>query len=124
MIVKHHLSDELLQSYAAGHLTEGWSVAVATHLALCPACRTRLDKFECLGGQLLETLPNEEPLDASWGAIQARLMHHTEPSPAAPHKTNKTVPVMPEPLRSYAGGDVDHRPGPRDRDRRRTRRRQ
>ena len=36
-----HLSDALLLDYAAGSLTEGWSLAVATHLALCPACRSR-----------------------------------------------------------------------------------
>ena len=40
--VQHHLSDELLLDYATGNLAEGWSIAVATHLALCPACRDRL----------------------------------------------------------------------------------
>lgn len=112
MMIKHHLSDELLESYAAGTLAEGWSIAVATHLTLCPGCRIRLDKFECVGGQLLEALPAEETVDAAWNSIQARLIN--EPLETA---TVKTAPiqkihaarfsVLPEPLRSYAGGDVD-----------------
>ena len=32
LTVLHHLSDELLMSYAAGTLSEGWSIGVATHL--------------------------------------------------------------------------------------------
>jgi anti-sigma factor ChrR (cupin superfamily) len=35
MKINHHLSDELLLEYAAGNLTEGWSLVVATHMALC-----------------------------------------------------------------------------------------
>jgi putative transcriptional regulator len=32
-MLNHHVSDELLLSYEAGSLAEGWSLAVATHLA-------------------------------------------------------------------------------------------
>jgi putative transcriptional regulator len=31
---RHHIGDDLLLSYAAGSLSEGWSLAVATHLAM------------------------------------------------------------------------------------------
>lgn len=126
MTIQHHLSDELLQSYAAGSLTEGWSVAVATHLALCPTCRKRLDRYECVGGhlmtahalepQIIETEAAKQQLDASWSAIQKRLsidapqaQLQTQAHTAAMlPNTNKTVPVLPEPLRSYAGGDVNN----------------
>ena len=39
MTTRHHIADDLLLSYAAGSLAEGWSLAVATHLALCAECR-------------------------------------------------------------------------------------
>ena len=37
MNIDHHPSEELLLDYATGALDEGWSIALATHLALCPA---------------------------------------------------------------------------------------
>jgi putative transcriptional regulator len=101
--VQHHLNDDLLGSYAAGTLSEGWSIAVATHLALCPICRNRLDKFECLGGQLLETLPVEKLPDSSWETLRGRL---TGDKAALPSRLMSNEMVLPEPLRSYAGGDV------------------
>lgn len=107
MTIQHHLSDELLESYAAGSLTEGWSIAVATHLSLCPSCRLRLKKFECLGGQLLEELPANAPVDASWQAIQARLADVTIKLKQNPPKPKPAMPVLPEPLRSYLGGDIN-----------------
>ena len=59
MTPRHHIGDDLLLSYAAGSLAEGWSLAVATHLAMCPVCRERLALAEAAGGQLLETLDAE-----------------------------------------------------------------
>lgn len=53
----HHPSDGLLVSYGAGGLDEGLSLAVATHLALCPACREAVGEAEAVGGALLEALP-------------------------------------------------------------------
>ena len=41
MSAQYHLSDELLLSYSAGTLDEASSLLVATHLALCPHCRSR-----------------------------------------------------------------------------------
>jgi len=109
MNIQHHLSDELLSSYAAGTLAEGWSIAVATHLALCPACRSRLEHFECIGGQLLETVePNEVEFE-SWDAVKRRLSDRSRlPQQPAPHRTSPTEATasLPEPLRSYVGGDL------------------
>lgn len=109
MTIRHHISDDLLVSYASGSLAEGWSVAVATHLALCPACRRRLTVAEGIGGALLETMSADEPVDVSWASVRGRLAASTqrpaprapEPSPAAPSGG------LPEPLRSYVGGDIE-----------------
>ncbi|MFN3634764.1 MAG: ChrR family anti-sigma-E factor [Rhizobium rhizophilum] len=109
--VQHHISDELLLDYATGNLAEGWSIAVATHLALCPTCRDRLSFMEHTGGQLLEAAEEAEtvatPAD-SWAAMKAKLSAASSKSYAAePVAAPADIPVLPEPLRSYLGGDVE-----------------
>jgi putative transcriptional regulator len=109
--VQHHISDELLLDYATGNLAEGWSIAVATHLALCPACRDRLSFMEHTGGQLLEAteVKAEDKSSAeSWTAMKAKLTAQgtSRPALAKPVATPVDVPVLPEPLRSYLGSDV------------------
>ncbi|NBB48125.1 transcriptional regulator [Rhizobium sp. CRIBSB] len=110
--VQHHISDELLLDYATGNLAEGWSIAVATHLALCPACRDRLSFMEHTGGQLLEatevTDKEVSPAD-SWAAMKAKMAAQgSVRTPAAmPVAAPRDLPILPEPLRSYLGGDID-----------------
>lgn len=109
--VQHHISDELLLDYATGNLAEGWSIAVATHLALCPACRDRLSFMEHTGGQLLEAteVKAENMADTdSWSAMKSRLKAQGTARKAAakPVAAPADMPVLPEPLRSYLGGDV------------------
>lgn len=110
--VQHHISDELLLDYATGNLAEGWSIAVATHLALCPACRDRLSFMEHTGGQILEAtevMAEETSSADSWSAMKAKLQtQSTSPTAAAePVPAPTDIPVLPEPLRSYLGDDVD-----------------
>lgn len=105
MTPRHHIGDDLLLSYAAGSLSEGWSLAVATHLAMCPVCRERLALAEAAGGQLLETLdakPEAAPEPGSWAAVRSRLGD----APAPVRKQPQTA-ILPSPLRDYVGGDVD-----------------
>ncbi len=109
MTIRHHLSDDLLISYAAGSLAEGWSLAVATHLALCPACRKRLAVAEGIGGELLEAAQLPVEANSSWEAVRRRI--------AQPTSTQREIPRagpaarrddgLPEPLRSYLGGDFE-----------------
>lgn len=108
MSIQHHISDELLLAYAAGNLAEGWSIAIATHLALCPSCRRRLDFMEHAGGEMLEMACSEEADDTSWDAMKARLAGGTPSATreaAKPAATSGDI-VIPEPLRSYLGGDL------------------
>ena len=112
MTIQHHVSDELLLAYATGTLAEGWSIAVATHLALCPSCRRRLDFMEHAGGEMLETACVEEADDTSWEAMKKRLTEARSPSTgatsgsAAKSKAPVAEIVIPEPLRSYLGSDL------------------
>lgn len=108
MTIRHHISDDLLVSYAAGSLAEGWSIAVATHLALCPSCRRRLTVAESIGGDMLETLSGDASVDDAWASVRSRLQ---QPAKAAPSRSRETPPAghgggLPEPLRSYVGGDI------------------
>ncbi|MTI08897.1 ChrR family anti-sigma-E factor [Curvivirga aplysinae] len=48
--IHHHLTDTTLLAYAAGNLAEHMSLVVATHLAMCPSCRNRMEEMEALGG--------------------------------------------------------------------------
>jgi len=99
---RHHISDDLLVSYAAGSLAEGWSLAVATHLSLCARCRQRLGVAEAAGGQLLETLDAGSASDDSWAAVRDRL----GVPPKVETATQPETAILPKPLRDYVGGDL------------------
>lgn len=114
MKVRHHISEEMLLDYAAGTLSEGWSIAIASHLALCPACRNHLSAMEGAAGALLDKISVSDDLGDSWNRFQTRLKEKaTDPEAAAPGNSVRAVPagtpsaVLPEPLRSYVGSDVD-----------------
>ncbi|QPC86789.1 transcriptional regulator [Mesorhizobium sp. NBSH29] len=112
MSIGHHLSDEWIVDYASGSLSEGWSLVVATHLALCPSCRRRLDLAERVGGELLAQVePHESATDHSWEAMRRRLQQPRANNDSDPAKTARPaasgVASLPEPLRSYAGADID-----------------
>lgn len=103
MTPRHHISDDLLLSYAAGSLAEGWSLAVATHLSLCPDCRSRLAAAEAAGGALLETIAAASVEPGSWASVRNRLgTPETRQPVQAP-----SAAILPQPLRDYVGGDVD-----------------
>jgi len=106
MSVKHHISDAFLIDYASGNLSEGWSLAVASHLALCPECRRRLSAMEGAAGALLDKAGENGNEDRAWARFKARAIDVSvdEIKPAA--ATLKRPAVLPEPLRSYLGGDL------------------
>jgi putative transcriptional regulator len=117
MNVKHHISDELLLDYASGNLSEGWSIAVATHLALCPSCRRTLEAMEGAAGALLDKVVSDHPVTTSdWDTLRARITGEAPATMTAPSSARAkpassagqgVASVIPEPLRSYLGGDVE-----------------
>lgn len=109
-IPHHHPASDLLLSYAAGTLAEARGLLVATHLALCPRCRADVAGLEAIGGALLSA---GQGADISPGLLSDVLARLDGPPPAEPPRrrvavTPGRVPVLPEPLRSYIGGDIDH----------------
>ncbi len=103
MTIRHHLGDDLLLSYAAGSLAEGWSIAVATHLALCWECRQRLLLADATGGEMLDEIIPEGATGPSWNAVRARL--GAAPA-AAPARVQPATATIPQPLRDYIGTDI------------------
>ncbi|MEM6477516.1 MAG: ChrR family anti-sigma-E factor [Pseudomonadota bacterium] len=102
--IKHHLTDQLLMSYAAGTLPEAFSLVVATHVSLCDECRARLAEFEALGGAVLE---DEAAVELSSGALDATLKLISQKA-KDPIKTEKVSRgIFPKPLQDYVGGDVE-----------------
>jgi putative transcriptional regulator len=108
MSIRHHVSDDLLFDFVTGRLAEPWSIAIATHLALCPACRDREDLYECAGGSALDQIAPVAMDDDAIAACLAlaRPPVAAEPAPSPTAATGGFSPVFPEPLRSYVGGDL------------------
>ena len=104
-MVAHHPSSDLLMSYGAGALGESWSLALATHLSLCPACRSGVEAVEDIGGILLESFePNQMPETAlSLVMENLDMVANDYQGASLPPKTF----VLPQPLRDYVGSDVD-----------------
>ncbi|MFW2589711.1 ChrR family anti-sigma-E factor [Sagittula sp. SSi028] len=102
----HHLTDALIQGYAAGTLPEAVNLIVASHVSLCDDCRAAVEAAETLGGALLETQDTaplaENALDRAMAAIRG-----TAPE-ARPIRMPKSDPVIPAPLADYIGGSLDN----------------
>ena len=107
MTINHHPSEELLLDYAAGGLTEAWSLAVATHLALCPTCRRAVASMEAVAGSLVENILPVPVSDGVLDAVLRRLESDPAISEVATHGNAGGHPLIPRPLRGYVGSEVD-----------------
>jgi putative transcriptional regulator len=103
----HHPHEETLLAFAAGALTAGPRLVVATHVAGCPECRRLARGFEAVGGALLETTPpakeSPELLLRGLGRLEAASAPRgaiDSPLPARP----PGLEDIPAPLRHYAIG--------------------
>jgi putative transcriptional regulator len=108
MNIEHHPSSDLILDYATGAMREAWSLAIATHLSLCPDCRRNVAGMEALGGQLLDTAAPAPLAAGALDAVMARLDWAPTKPDAPPPSRHQYVNrrVLPEPLRRYVGGDV------------------
>lgn len=112
MTIEHHPSELLLLDYATGALGEAWSIAVATHLALCPECRQTVAFMEEIGGSLLESVEENDSSMADFDALLARIDHEPDrlvqsrPATESAHANLS----LPQPLRGYLGCDADEVP--------------
>lgn len=109
----HHPEAELLLDYASGKASQAASVLVATHLALCPACRRQVREYEAIGGVLMESAPPVALSGNALSSVMARLddVWDESPRPAPPPAVDaETMKVVPEPLRGYLSAGLDALP--------------
>ena len=105
MIQTHHISDELILDYEAGSLSEGWSLAVATHLAYCPECRARAHEASAIGGVLLSAIDAVPVESGAFDRVLERLT--TEPARPRTPTPAQAQGDVPSPLVPYIGSDLD-----------------
>jgi putative transcriptional regulator len=113
LTVSHHPDRALLLDYATGALSEPFALVVATHMALCPACRHEVSAMEAIGGAMLEASTDcsqAQPEDAF-----ARLMAHVEAVPgehaaSQPAINDPALAAIPRPLRDRLPASPDQMP--------------
>jgi putative transcriptional regulator len=93
-MIHHHPADDLLLGLAAGNLSAGPTLLVASHVERCAHCQAQVRFLEMLGGALLEDLPPEtlssQALAKTLAAIDA---------PAAPARRaapERGLPALPQ----------------------------
>jgi putative transcriptional regulator len=99
----HHPPEEYLLSYAAGGLSEGEAVLVATHAALCRSCRKRVGELEAMAGALLSALPAAPVSPGLLQSTLARLDAEPRPTPKTPPPPPVEDALLPRPLLRYTG---------------------
>lgn len=103
--IKHHLTDALLMGYAAGTLPEAFNLVVATHISMCDTCRAALASYDAVGGAIVQ---DSDPVSMAEDALATAMSRITAGKAIRQAPKPKQVDaVFPQPLRDYAGGDLD-----------------
>ncbi len=88
-----HAPTETIAGYAAGALTPGMTLLVASHLSYCPACRDKVARLELLGGALFaEGAPVAPAARCLKGALERIGVEEATAPP------RRAVPELPRPL--------------------------
>lgn len=109
MTTRHHPSDELLLDYSSGALGEAWSLAIATHAALCSQCRHSISFMENIGGSLLDEISPDAINPSDFDDLLSRLNTTADEEKVSSEEVpaNTSRPMLPQPLRGYLGCDID-----------------
>jgi putative transcriptional regulator len=105
MTPRHHPSDATLLTYAAGSMSEGLSLVVASHLAFCGDCRETVASGELIGGNLLDALAPEALAAHSRERALAMIAAAPAPLPEPP-PPRRLDPLTPAPLGRYLNCDL------------------
>lgn len=100
MIIKHHLSNEILSAYTAGTLPEAFSLVVATHMSMCDECRAEYEALLMIGGSLLEDIEGEQLAKDSLDQTMAKIKAGSSVSVKVHERRASNIPA---PLADYVG---------------------
>lgn len=105
-MIAHHPDSATLLSYAAGSLDETFATVVATHLACCAECRSRLREIEEIGGTLLESIDtvamDATALERAMGRLDETGKQHFKQA-----EPEQSEPPLPRPLARLVTGGLD-----------------
>ena len=100
----HMIQDEWLLSYAAGSLTPGRSLMIASHMSYHDQVRARVADAEAIGGALLESATPASLDDALLENLLSRLDEASPPAPL-PDVPVKNGTIFPSALTEHIGTD-------------------
>ena len=109
MNITHRPSDELMLDYASGALSEGWALAVATHLSMCGSSSSFLRGMETIGGILLDEADEACISDKMFGSVLDKIDSDMMSSVGQkkPVDVRTFGSVVPKPLATYVGNDLE-----------------
>ncbi len=84
-MIHNHPDEAMLVEYVAGALSLAPSIAVTTHLQFCQACGEGVQSLNHLGGELLDTGPNETVSDDLLQGVLLKL----DTSDSAPERAKR-----------------------------------
>lgn len=105
--ITHPLGDEWIMEYAAGTLSEGEAVLVASHLSYRPDAARSMEAAEAIGGSLLNGEAGAAMAPDALAAVLSRIdepVSGERPAKTAPSAApDATDSVLPAPLREWLG---------------------
>ncbi len=99
-----HASPRMLAAFASGALSEGMGLLVASHLALCPACRSQVAAREAICGALLRDGDEAPPAPGCLAGALARIEASAPVAAVLP--VEAAGATLPAPIRARTGDDA------------------
>lgn len=109
-MINHHPSTELLLSHAAGNLSAGFSLVVASHASMCSDCQRRIAHAESIGGALFYSMDPVEVSETALRDVLERIDAGDFPDGDEDHIVLHARSEAPEPLRALVPGAFDDLP--------------
>lgn len=95
MTPRHHPSDEVLASYAAGALESGFGLVAGVHVDACAQCRAKVRSYEAASGASMIDLPEAELSAGALQQVMARLGEVAAPAAVDKRPLLDRLPLRP-----------------------------
>ena len=106
MTVQHHLDRATIVRFASGDLDEAFSVIVASHIAMCPSCRSAVKDVESIGGQFLEQAEEAPISDGSFDTALKKIETSGDANEVDGTFNHSAESDVPKPLRRFVGNSL------------------